>query len=265
MKALYLAAACMFLSLNLSAAPKLGLQSWTCRNLSFEQMVDFAKEHGIDRVQLYRTHVNPAHSVEVNRSKLAVLREHGIVPYSMYAAAGRSPAEDRQLFELARLFGMTFLVVEPVDQSAWPRLLTLAREHGLKLAVHNHGRETTYGDPATVRDLLAQYGEELGVCLDVGWVTAAGFDAAEVFRSYGKRVLDLHLKDKRISGEEGAKVIEDTMPGEGQVNFKGLFQAIRESGWSGTMAIETDSKDFAANPGPLVKRSKAFVRSIVSP
>lgn len=243
-----------------AALPQVGLQTWTCRNLSFDQMVAFAVEHDLKRIQLYRSHVDPRDAVEVNAAKLAVLREHGIEPYAMYAGMGRDLNEDRRYFALARQYGMAFLVVEPADQSKWPELLALAREHGLRLAVHNHGLETTYGDPATVRALLERY-DELAVCLDVGWVTAAGFDAAEVFRRYGDRVIDLHFKDKRVVTTEGRRVAEDTLPGEGHVNFPGLFKAIRETGWSGTMAIETDSAVFAEDPRELVQFSKAFFRA----
>ena len=243
-----------------AALPRLGLQTWTCRNLTFDEMVEFAAEHGLHRIQLYRTHVNPADTPEINAAKLARLRERGITPYAMYAAGGLDPAADRAVFKLARSFGMEFLVMEPKDPAKWPELLSLGREFGVRVAVHNHGLETPYGDPSTVRTLLEQY-PELGVCLDVGWITAAGFDAAEVFRSYGDRVVDLHFKDKRVSIEDGKRVADDTFPGEGDVNFEGLFKAIRESGWSGTMAIETDSKLFARDPRELVQRSKAFFRA----
>ncbi len=258
--ALMLAATVIGLISASAALPKLGLQTWTCRNMSFDQMVAFAVEHDLRRIQLFRSHVDPRDTEEVNAAKLAVLRKHGIEPYAMYAFVGSNLEEDRRYFALARRFGMAFLVVEPADQSKWPELLGLAREHGLRLAVHNHGLETTYGDPATVRALLERY-DELGVCLDVGWVTAAGFDAAEVFRSYGARVIDLHFKDKRIVATKGRRVAEDTLPGEGHVNFAGLFKEIRETGWAGTLAIETDSEVFAENPRELVQSSKAFFRA----
>lgn len=247
------------LAVGLSAdLPQLGLQTWTCRNLSFEEMVDFASEQELTRIQLYRAHFDPADPANVNASKLKVMRSRGLDPYAMYAGMRGQAEENRPMFELARLLGLEFLVVEPPDQSQWPALLEMARNHGIKLAVHNHGIETTYGDPATVHALLKQY-PDLRVCLDVGWVTAAGFDAAEVFRDYGDRVIDVHFKDKRIRLDaSGKRLIEDTLPGEGDVNFAGLFRVIRETGWAGTMVIETDSKVFAEDPRELVQRSKAF-------
>lgn len=249
---------CATAAFSPAALPQLGLQTWTCRNLSFEEMVEFASEQGLTRVQLYRAHFDPADPANINAAKLKTMRAAGLEPYSMYAGMGRNTAEDQRMFALGRLLGLEFLVVEPIDQSKWPELLASAQAHGLKLAVHNHDIDSPYGDPATLHKLLERY-PDLRVCLDVGWVTSAGFDAEKIFRSYGDRVIDLHFKDKRITkGTDGAKQVVDTFPGEGHVNFAGLFRAIRETGWAGTMVVETDSATFAENPRELAQRSRTF-------
>ena len=154
--------------------------------------------------------------------------------------------------------GMKLIIVEPVDLAAWDNLEALVQEYDIKLAIHNHGTGTAYGDPATVKKVLAARDHHIGVCLDVGWVTAAGFDAAAVFRDYGDRVYDLHFKDKKIEQADGKPVPVDTEIGRGQANYEGLFAAIRQSGWSGVMAIETDSKAFAEDPNRLVAGAAEF-------
>jgi sugar phosphate isomerase/epimerase len=47
--------------------------------------------------------------------------------------------------------------------------------------------------------------------------------------------------------------------GEGDANYKGLFKALRESGYTGRLAIETDSQDFARQPDDFVRKAKEFV------
>ena len=122
-----------------------------------------------------------------------------------------------------------------------------------------HFFRTVYGDPATVKQVLAVRDRRIGVCLDIGWVTAAGFDAAEVFRSYGDRVYDMHFKDKVTDVDaKGKTVATDTEIGKGKSNYKGLFAEIKKSKWSGVMAIETDSKAFAEDPNRLVAEAKKF-------
>jgi sugar phosphate isomerase/epimerase len=245
------------------AQPTLGLQSWTCRNMTFEQVMDFATKHGITHLELIAAHLDPAAPLEATLRKKAQLAERGLIAYSVGVAGTTLDKEkDRQLFEFARLMGMKLIIVEPKDPAAWDHLEALVKEYDIKLAIHNHGTGTVYGDPASVRQLLATRDPRIGVCLDVGWITAAGFDAAETFRSYGDRVFDMHFKDKTIeTAPNGKKSSVDTEIGRGQANYASLFAAIKEAKWSGVMAIETDSKTFAEDPNRFVAEAKTFFAS----
>jgi hypothetical protein len=166
--------------------------------------------------------------------------------------------ENRKLFEFARLMGIKMIVVEPRDMKEWDNLEALVKEYDIKLAIHNHNLNTVYGDPATVKKVLAARDARIGVCLDVGWITAAGFDAAEVLRGYNGRVFDMHFKDKTTEVVDGKVVPVDTEIGKGKANYVGLFAEIKKSKWSGVLAIETDSKAFASDPNRLVAEAKAY-------
>jgi len=155
--------------------------------------------------------------------------------------------------------GIRLIIVEPGDFSIWDNLEALAKEYDIKVAVHNHGLKSLYGNPAVVKQIIQHRDPRIGVCMDVGWITSAGFDAAKVYRDYNGRVFDLHLKDKRVEKTQGDDVSFDTHIGEGQANYKGLFAELHQSGYSGRLAIETDSGDFAKNPNDFVAKAKAFV------
>src|SRR5436190_10352640 len=144
---------------------------------------------------------------------------------------------NRKLFEFAKLMGMKVIIVEPKKMEEWDNLEALVKEYNIKLAIHNHGTGSVYGDPATVKQVLASRDRRIGVCLDIGWVTAAGFDAAAVFRDYGAdRVYDMHLKDKKVEKDPAGKpVVLDVENGTGQANFAALFAEIKKSKWSGVM------------------------------
>jgi len=169
--------------------------------------------------------------------------------------------ENRKTFEMAKLFGMELLVVEPKNFAQWDNLEELAVEFDIKLAIHNHEIDSPYGDPSTIQKILAGRDKRIGVCLDVGWVTAAGFDAAKVFRNYGDRVFDIHFKDKLLTTVDVNQLWIDTEIGRGDTNFQGLFDEIKKSGWSGVMAIETDSKVFAENPLKFVLKAKNYFKA----
>jgi len=241
------------------AGPRLGLQTWTCRNMNFEQVVDFAVTHKVKYLEFIAAHFDPSGPKEETLRKKAVLDAKGLVAYSFGVAGTTLDKEkNRQLFEFAKLMGIKLIIVEPKDLAQWDNLEELVKEYDIKLAIHNHGKGTVYGDPATVKRVLAERDRRIGVCLDIGWVTAAGFDAAEVFRGYGDRVYDMHFKDKKLEKSDGKDVWIDTEMGMGEANYGDLFTAIKQARWSGVMAIETDSKAFAADPHPLVTAASNF-------
>jgi sugar phosphate isomerase/epimerase len=166
--------------------------------------------------------------------------------------------ENRKLFELAKFFDMKVVVVEPKNFDEWDNLEELVKEYDIKLAIHNHGTGTAYGDPATVRGVLAERDSRIGVCMDIGWLTAAGHDALETFNGYDGRVADMHLKDKRVEDKDGKRVPIDTLVGQGESGFVPLMDEMKRVAWSGVMAIETDSKEFQKDPTELVEGAKAF-------
>ncbi len=247
----------------LAAAPgrvQLGLQTWTCSRMTFDQVVDFAVQHGITQLQFISTQFDPAAPREETLRKKAILTAHGLTCYTFGVnQTSLDPAKNRQLFEFAKLLGIRLIIVEPQDQAQWDNLEALVKEYDIRLAIHNHRKGTVYGDPATVRALLARRDHRIGVCLDVGWVTAAGFDVAQVFRDYGDRVYDIHFKDKKVRhGANGKDVFLDVPVGTGDSNYAGLFAEIKRSGWTGVLAIETDSRAFQTDPAPLVEEGKKF-------
>lgn len=240
--------------------PKLGLQTWTCRNMDFDQVVAFAVKHGITQLQFISKHMDPKGPREETLRKKAILDQHGLTVYT-FGVNGTSMDKEanRKLFEFAKLVGIKVIIVEPKNLAEWDNLEELVKEYDIKLAIHNHGTGTVYGDPATVKRVLAARDRRIGVCLDVGWVTGAGFDAAEVFRGYGDRVYDMHFKDKVVeTSADGKKTAVDTEIGKGKTNYAALFAEIKKSKWSGVMAIETDSKAFAEDPNRLVAEAKKF-------
>lgn len=240
---------------------QLAIQTWTLRNLSFEQVVDFAKRQGIRDLQMIDKHLSPKASAEEIRARKAVLDQAGLRVYT-FGVAGTSmnAGDNRQLFEFARTMGIRLIVVEPPDFRILDQLEQLVKEYDIRIAIHNHGLKSLYGNPTVVRQLIGHRDPRVGVCLDVGWVTSANFDAAQVFRDYQGRVFDIHLKDKSVKKtEKGDDVAFDTHIGEGQANYRGLFKALADAGYTGRLAIETDSQEFARQPDEFVAKAKAFV------
>jgi sugar phosphate isomerase/epimerase len=243
-----------------TGGPKLGLQGWTCKDMKFDEVVDFAAKHGIKYVEFIAAQIQPEAPKEETMRKKALLDSKGVMAYSFGVNNPTLDKEaNRKLFEFAKLMGMKVIAIEPRDQKAWDNIEELVKEYDIKVAIHNHDLDSTYGNPETVKKILATRDKRIGVCLDIGWVTAAGFDAAEVFRGYGDRVYDLHFKDKiPEKGADGKKVVLDVEIGKGKANYDGLFAELKKRKWSGVLAIETDNRAFQADPNQMVAEAKKF-------
>lgn len=246
--------------------PNVGLQTWTCRNMSFEGVVEFAKKHGITHLQMIAKHIDPNASREDWAKKKAVLEANGLTCYTFGVAGTSEKTEDnRKLFEMAKFLGCKLIIVEPKNEPAvWDSLESLVKEYDIKLAIHNHGHSSVYGTPEKVWSVLKDRDQRIGVCVDIGHISGAGFDVAQAFVDYKGRVYDLHLKDKKVEKADGKDVILDVEVGTGIANYKGLFAELRKANWQGVMAIETDNQSFANEPTAFVTAAQKFVKESTS-
>jgi sugar phosphate isomerase/epimerase len=243
-------------------APKVGLQSWTCRNMNFEQVVAFAEKHGLKHLQAIGNHINPNGSLDEAKAKKAILDAKGISFYT-FGVAGTSPDKEvnRKLFVFAKAMGIKVIIVEPKnDKALWDGLEELVKEYDIKLSIHNHGKDSVYGTPEKVWSVMKDRDARIGVCMDVGHITGAGFDAAKEFVAYKGRVYDIHLKDKKVDVIDGKPVITDVMVGTGAANYKGLLAELKKAKWDGVLAIETDNGNFAKEPSEFVAGAIKFVK-----
>jgi sugar phosphate isomerase/epimerase len=240
--------------------PTVGIQSWTLRNLSFDQVVDFAKKHHMTQLQLIGNHMDPKAPLEETKKKKAILDAAGLTVYTFGVTGTSMDKEDnRKLFEFAKFMGIKVIVVEPGDYRILDNLEELVKEYDIKIAIHNHGITAPYGNPYVMKQLIMHRDSRIGVCLDIGWIASTRMDVAKVFREYNGRVYDIHLKDKKVNNTPNGDVATDTEIGKGDANYKGLFDELKKVNWPGVMAIETDSQGFASAPDPFVDAAVKFV------
>ena len=110
--------------------PKVGLQTWTCRGMKFDEMVAFAEKHQLKYIQAIGSHIDPNGAPEESKRKKAILEEKGLTCYT-FGVAGTSADKEknRKLFEFAKLMGIKVIVVEPKNDAAtWDSLEELVKE-----------------------------------------------------------------------------------------------------------------------------------------
>lgn len=221
---------------------KLGMQTWTLRNLNFEQAIDFCAKHQIKYVQLIPNHIKVDGTKEEWQAKKDYMQKKGVVPYT-FGVAGTSlnKEQNRKLFDLAKFMGMKLIVVEPGDFKILDQLEELAKEYDINVCIHNHGIKSMYGNPLVVRNLLKYRDKHIGVCMDAGWIASARLDPVKVFKEYEGRVHDIHLKDKYVECTQNGDKATDTFLGDGEANLSGLIRHLQKERWGGVLAIETDN------------------------
>jgi sugar phosphate isomerase/epimerase len=101
-------------------------------------------------------------------------------------------------------------------------------EMGVKLNYHNHNWE--FKNNGEIFNILVGFAPSLYFGLDLGWVSAGGFDPIETINKVKDRVVYVHLRDPK---EKNSKEFLDM--GKGCFNYKELLgilkNVIPEDGW----------------------------------
>jgi inosose dehydratase len=135
------------------------------------------------------------------------------------------------------------------------RIRTVARmgveEFGLAVSFHAHAGGYVEFEDELECVLEAIDSLLLGICLDTGHSTFAGFDPVDFYRRHADRVTYLHLKD--VDPAVKAHVIDNRVGfydawalglicnlGQGEVDFPALRAALAETGFSGWVTVEQE-------------------------
>lgn len=207
------------------------------------------REIGYENVEPYAFQTNTAELA-------AALQENGIAAPSGHAAVIDADQPDA-IFDAANQLGMQ-IVIDPfipterwqtADAAAWladrvNELASRAATHGLRFGYHNHQWEfTNKVDGRPVYDLFVErLAPEVVLEVDTFWATVGGADAPSVLRSLGDRVVAIHVKDGKVTGDiatalpssESALVVPDTLKaafenqtpaGQGDVDVAAILAA----------------------------------------
>ena len=152
------------------------------------------------------------------------------------------------------------------------RFAELTRDFGLQVVYHHH-MGTVVQTSDEVGRFMAGTGPAVKLLLDTGHITWAGGDAVRVAKTYAGRVGHVHTKDVRPAIAARAlkedwsfldSVLEGvyTVPGDGCIDFAGVFKALPN--YSGWVVIEAEQDPKKADPKTYVtmgyKNLKRFLK-----
>jgi inosose dehydratase len=229
-------------------------------------------------------------SETISRHELALVG--GFVPLVLHEERlDQALEETRRAARLMRRAGGRMLVVAAVqdagwstpqelDDPGWARLAqhlnaiaSLAAEHGMTVALHPHAGTLIERAEQVERALGVV---EVGWCLDTGHLLIGGVDPVEFARSYGDRVVHVHLKDVDAAlaaelRERRRSLLSATRAGvflplgKGDARIGEVMDALAAHGYDGWLVLEQDTAITGDEPtvagGPMrdARESIAFL------
>lgn len=109
------------------------------------------------------------------------------------------------------------------------RVGEIVRNGGLKFGYHNHDYSFKPMDGKLPQEFLLSNTDPMNVLfeLDMCWIEAAGQNAVNHLKQYGKRYELCHIKDYKK--EADGKVVQQNL-GQGVVNYKAILKQAQKSG-----------------------------------
>lgn len=151
------------------------------------------------------------------------------------------------------------------------RLGKLAAEKGMKIVYHHH--MGTVVQTFTEIDRLMENTDPSIVWLlfDSGHLVFSGEDALAVLRKHIKRIKHVHLKDirsdvlkevhaKNMSFLDAVRAGVFTVPGDGSIDFKPIFDILEENGYEGWLLVEAEQDPSKANPLEYAIKARNYIR-----
>ena len=145
----------------------------------------------------------------------------------------------------------------------------IANSEGMKLAYHHHMGTVIQG--LSDIDRLMHATTKLHLLGDTGHLAFAGENPIEVFKKYKDRLGHVHLKNirpdvlksirnRKESFEVAVKEGVYTVPGDGGIDYKPIFQILKDINYSGWMVVEAEQDPRKANPFKYAANARKYIR-----
>ncbi len=229
----------------------LGIQSYCFRTYkTLDELIGALKAVGLDYVELWPGHQDPAADEAVLRETLRTLQANGITmnAFGQVVFKDDEPAA-RAALGFCRMAGVKAITANVVDD---PKAIALAErlaeEYDVDLAIHNHGRKHRWGRTDQLDELFARTSRRFGLCLDAAWMIDAGDDPVAAVDHYADRLMGVHLKDFTFDAD-GKPV--DVIVGEGNLDLPAFLGRLKAIGFEGYMSLEYEGQADAPLPNVI--------------
>jgi sugar phosphate isomerase/epimerase len=219
----------------------LGAQTYSLRDRDADKAVAALKDLQINTVEMWSGHAEPfsgkVDREEVRKWRLSVPLSHftnirkkfndnGITIHA-YNYSFREDFTDAEMargFEFADALGAKVITASS-NVSTAKRVDPFARKAKIRVGMHNHSRIVTneFATPENFLDAMNGMSKYICINLDIGHFTAANFDPVEFLGKWHKRIVTLHIKDRRRN--QGPNVVF----GEGDTPIKATLEWLKKN------------------------------------
>lgn len=154
-------------------------------------------------------------------------------------------------------------------------LAKLAAEKGMKVCLHHH-MGTGIQTPAEIDKYMEVVNDDVYLLFDSGHLYySEGCQKAmlNVLEKYIDRICHVHLKDVRdevvaevkakdLSFLEGVVKGTFTVPGDGVIDFKPIFDILDKHNYKGWMVVEAEQDPAIANPLEYAIKGRKYIREV---
>jgi sugar phosphate isomerase/epimerase len=239
---------------------KIGLASYSTRNLSVEDTLVCCQRAGVKHIALKDAHL-----------KLTTTKEERATVRKKFSDAGidivgcgviyvkNDEAEIRRALEYTKDIGASTAVLG-ITRDVTPTLDKAVKDFDVRVAIHNHGPADKSGSysPIEVMEWIKDADKKIGLCMDVGHTFRCGVSPVEMATKYASRLYDVHIKDQADATKTGRFV----PLGQGVIDVIGLLKALVKTKYSHHVALEYEVE--ANNPIPGIAESIGFERGALA-
>lgn len=239
---------------------RLGVASYSLRNLPLEKAIDAVKALGTRYVNLKAFHMPYGLSPEEIAARRALVESAGLQIVGGGTITFEQDTDDgvRKYFDYAKAAGMP-LIVATSHPDVLPRIERYAKQYDIRVAIHNHGPEDQhFPSPYDVLTRVRAMDPRMGLCIDIGHTVRTGTDVVRAIADAGGRVLDMHAKDLRDLKDVNSQCIV----GQGAMPIAAIFRQLGVMQYGGFVNLEYEIEP--DNPLPGMLQSFAYMRGVLA-
>lgn len=224
----------------------LGMQSYTFRNFNLDRTLQFLNKLGIHYAEFYSKHIPANTKPDALQAILKLCKEADVKPDAFGVQRFTKNHDDnKKLFDFGKALGVRVFSADP-DPDSFDSLDKLCEEYQIAIAIHPHGpvgnnKMHRWFSADNIMNAVKDHNALIGSCLDTGHLIRSAqlghqLDPVQEIRKMGARNFGIHLKD------HDNKRKTDVICGQGVLDVKGIFQALRDVNYKYTVSIEYEAK-----------------------